>query len=1087
MTKSITSLFTPQPKSLITVLASFSVMAILSGPVAQAQLPHHLKQIRAANNPKLDSLAKAASEIFERNRAEAVKKAIENNWPLEFPAHGDKPAQVLYQLDALGIPEYASVDNLGPALTIAVAPVWPSGNTGYNLSGKGLLAGEWDGGSALATHVEFGGRVVNRESVGADGHATHVAGTIAGRGLNAEAKGMAYEANLGVYSFSNAIGKFAGEANRGALAGNNSWGVQRGFRSTGTGWDFAGPASPVNQPDPGFGYYSSSARDWDQQAFNMPYMLLCKSAGNQRGDGPRAGQSYTAGGQTFTQGAVGSATYRPLNGPYDCLANFANSKNILVVAAVNENRAGYTTPSRVVMSSFGSWGPTDDGRIKPDISSVGVNVFSTYTPNSNSYASLSGTSMSTPTMTGACVLLQEQYSNTHKGRLMRAETLKGLIIHTADEAGAAEGPDYAFGWGLANIKRAADVIYRDSVQHLIKELVYTGTAITIPVSVGQPGPLRATISWHDLPGSVDGSMPLNNRTPKLVTDLDLRIRRLSDGQEFLPYVLDPANPAAAATRGDNIVDNVEQVFLANATPGAYEIIIRHKGNLQRPQNTFGLIVSGNTGPKPDFQCHPLLTYSASVGTLTDGSGTASYQANADCQWQLDMQDTTTAIRLSLRNLDLSAGDTLYIFQGTATNRTLLGKYSGSTIPAALVAIKGMAYIRFTSGTTGGGAGFTLDWTMLTLPTVTVASSNTTVCSGSSVTFTASTLSAADTVGVTWSWNIPGAIPPNPTGINPVVTLPNPGTYLATVTFTNAIGTGTSTSTVPVRAVNGTVFNTGYYEERFDNIITWPVNPVDTNGNWRREATSAVNSNWTRTTLAAVSQPASLFAANNTVPAGTVRNLISPVLNLAGLVQGARLQFKIASAPRATGNSDELRLFYSTNCGANWTAMAYTRSGTTSPSIYTVTGNRTFPFIPDSTEWRTETVSIPNAALLAQRVMFRWQYTNVASLGIYLDDVMVGTLVSNPRQIEQVQHLVTVFPNPAEEVMPTIRLDTDPSLPVQLSFNDMLGRVVHYHLPANADRRTISLQEVTNSALPAGVYNLVVQQGNQRQTVKVVIR
>ena len=39
---------------------------------------------------------------------------------------------------------------------------------------------------------------------------------------------------------------------------------------------------------------------------------------------------------------------------------------------------------------------------------------------------------------------------------MRSSLLKALLIHTADDLGNV-GPDYKFGWGLINVKAAADV------------------------------------------------------------------------------------------------------------------------------------------------------------------------------------------------------------------------------------------------------------------------------------------------------------------------------------------------------------------------------------------------------------------------------------------------------------------------------------------------------------------------------------------------------------------------------------------------------------------------------------------------------
>ena len=111
------------------------------------------------------------------------------------------------------------------------------------------------------------------------------------------------------------------------------------------------------------------------------------------------------------------------------------------------------------MSSFSGWGPTDDGRIKPDICANGVGLYSSYSGSDTQYASISGTSMATPNLSGSLLLLQQHYQNLFgTGSFMRSATLKGLVIHTADEAGSNPGPDYKFGWGLANMATAAQAI-----------------------------------------------------------------------------------------------------------------------------------------------------------------------------------------------------------------------------------------------------------------------------------------------------------------------------------------------------------------------------------------------------------------------------------------------------------------------------------------------------------------------------------------------------------------------------------------------------------------------------------------------------
>ncbi len=287
---------------------------------------------------------------------------------------------------------------------------------------------------------------------------------------------------------------------------------------------------------------------------------------------------------------------------YDCISHQGVAKNILTVGAVDDIVNGYSDPLDVDMTDFSCWGPTDDGRIKPDIVGNGVSLTSSYSSANNAYASGSGTSMSSPNVAGSLLLLQQHYKNLHYGNPMRAATLKALVIHTADEAGPADGPDYMFGWGLMNTASAANVISQDGTITSIMEMTLTNSgSYTFDVSAaGGTPPFVVTICWTDPPGTpIDTEVndPLNNRTKMLVNDLDVRIT--DGGSTYYPWFLDPGNPADAAINisdnngNGNNTDNVEQIYIDNPTAGTlYTVEVTHKDFLAGGLQNFSVIVSG---------------------------------------------------------------------------------------------------------------------------------------------------------------------------------------------------------------------------------------------------------------------------------------------------------------------------------------------------------------------------------------------------------------------------------------------------------------------------------------------------------------
>ncbi len=530
------------------------------------------------NVEKLKELAKQYQQRYENQKAEALAKAQQEGWPV-YRELENGGLMELMSLDAQGNPVYYITDNLNAAKTLSTNNVWPGGSAGLNLDGSGMTAGEWDGGGVLTTHQELTGRITQKDSPSSTkDHATHVAGTILASGVQANAHGMAPAAHLDAYDWDNDDSEMASAAAAGLLISNHSYGI-------GTGWYnfifWAGDTSISTVEDYKFGFYDADhCQAWDQIASDAPYYLIVKSAGNDRGEG------YNSSGHEVDGGSNG----------YDCISYWGVAKNVLTIGAVNDITTGWTQSGDVVMSSFSSWGPTDDGRIKPDLVANGVGVYSSISTGNADYDTYDGTSMATPNATGSLLLLQQHYKTLSGGTPMRAATLKGLAIHTADEAGDGPGPDYRFGWGLINTEKAAlliDSVWTDQKESTIKEQTLSqGDTYSFQVTSDGSNPLRVTICWTDPPGTPVAAA-LDPPDIMLVNDLDLRIT--GNSATYYPWKFaspNPNTPSNTATTGDNIRDNVEQVLIASPASGTYTISVSHKGTLTNGAQAFSLIMSG---------------------------------------------------------------------------------------------------------------------------------------------------------------------------------------------------------------------------------------------------------------------------------------------------------------------------------------------------------------------------------------------------------------------------------------------------------------------------------------------------------------
>ena len=220
-----------------------------------------------------------AKETLEKNIA--INKASKNNWPLFLQTKNTNQVTVLTRLDVNGFPIYTSTDNnLISAKTTHTNKLWQSG---LNLSGsssnmKGKIA-IWDGGVAMNSHIELNGRIINKDASSQINHSTHVAGTMIAKGINPNAKGMAFGVEeLNCYDFNSHLSEMT-SASSNLLISNHSYGVIAGWNQTLSGeWEFWG--SPGENEDYKFGIYNEECQMFDSIAYNAPSYLIVKSAGN---------------------------------------------------------------------------------------------------------------------------------------------------------------------------------------------------------------------------------------------------------------------------------------------------------------------------------------------------------------------------------------------------------------------------------------------------------------------------------------------------------------------------------------------------------------------------------------------------------------------------------------------------------------------------------------------------------------------------------------------------------------------------------------------------------------------------------------
>ncbi len=440
----------------------------------------------------------------------------------------------------------------------------------YNLDGSGVNVLVYDAAYALASHSDFSGRLTVRDSSGLGDHATHVAGTIGGDGSNnSNYEGMAPGVTIQSYGFQyDGSGTFL-YTNPGDLESDynqaiNTYGVDISNNSIGSNIESNGFNCAYQ------GDYGATAALIDAivgGSLGAPFRIVWAN-GNERGGSRCDVEGY---------------------GDYYSVPPPACAKNQIAVGALNSDNDS--------MTYFSSWGPTDDGRMKPDISGPGCQSGGdsgvTSCSSSGGYTTMCGTSMASPTVTGCLALLLEDFRAQFPAQNdPRNSTLKILLAHNAIDLGNT-GPDYQYGYGSIRIVDTIDFMRGGEFE---ENSVSQGGTVTYQVVVpGGTSELKITMAWDDVAGTP-------NVNPNLVNDLDLVVMSPSSVRAY-PWTLNPTSPSSSAVRTTaDHTNNIEQVLVDNPEAGTWTVTVQGYNVPTGPQS-FSICGSPTLGVAGPADCN----------------------------------------------------------------------------------------------------------------------------------------------------------------------------------------------------------------------------------------------------------------------------------------------------------------------------------------------------------------------------------------------------------------------------------------------------------------------------------------------------
>ncbi|MBT3339910.1 MAG: S8 family serine peptidase [Planctomycetes bacterium] len=259
------------------------------------------------------------------------------------------------------------------------------------------------------------------------------------------------------------------------------------------------------------------------------------------------------------------------------IKNPENAKSSLSVSATESNN-----PDEYY---GGGHGPTDDGRLKPELLAPGADIDSAAAGAKCLTIKFSGTSMAAPMVAGGAALLKQYFedgywptgvANAADGFTPTGSLLRAALVHSGKDMSTLAGyPNYTEGWGRILLDT---VTYFDGDQRKLRLVdtrhsqgLIAGSVQTHQVHVSASRHLRVTLAWADEPGAAMSATPL-------VNDLDLVLISPNGtryhGNIFKSGAQHPTSRANPPTHVTDQLNTLETIMVNHAMPGRWTVEVR---------------------------------------------------------------------------------------------------------------------------------------------------------------------------------------------------------------------------------------------------------------------------------------------------------------------------------------------------------------------------------------------------------------------------------------------------------------------------------------------------------------------------------